>query len=62
MYSRRVSQDDIIILPDTRRKDAPPVLNEENRALKSIQTPHNVSEEIARQMLGSEPESSGVST
>ena len=48
----RASADHILILPETRNKPTAEKMGAEDRALRDIQSRHNVSEDIARQMLG----------
>jgi hypothetical protein len=47
----RASADHILILPETRNKPTGETMSSEDRALRDIQSRHNVSAEVARQML-----------
>jgi hypothetical protein len=49
---RRASTDNIIVLPEGRKTVIAKVWGPEERALKAYQSQHNVSDEIARQILG----------
>jgi hypothetical protein len=47
----RELRDDIIILPDPGKRQRVPVMSVEERAMRDFQSRHNVSDEIAGQML-----------
>lgn len=51
MNGHRVSQDDIIILPEKRSNELIRQLSSDERAMRDFQSKHNVSDEIAGQML-----------
>jgi len=50
MKTNRVSQDDILLLPDTRKTEDSPPLAPDERAIKDIQSRLNVSDGTARQI------------
>lgn len=51
MKTNRVSQDDILLLPDTRKTEDSPPLAPEEREIRDIQSRLNVSDSTARQMV-----------
>jgi hypothetical protein len=48
----RANSDDILVLPENLKRPTGEALSPEDRAVKDLQSRHNVSEGIARQMLG----------
>lgn len=49
----QASADHILVLPEERKKPTRDTMSSEERAIRDIQSRHNVSEDIARKMLGS---------
>jgi len=51
MKANRVSQDDILLLPDTLKYETSPPLAPDERAIRDIQSRLNVSDSTARNIL-----------